>query len=201
MTLNKFTCVFFIIIFISSITQAKDTCTTIQKGILLKSDGSIIETGYDEWGYNYQAHNFNGMYCDAFRDDSWCQPWKYDELVMKWNDAWLSNKDCDGDGQLDRHYGFDSYIGSGAWLTNHQKGFYIDGATGETCKWSYFVKIIAAPADAVLFDGIWFSNSGTAIGPVIWNQFAIIEEIDNDPCAGYHGQLYVSPYNAGFGNL
>ena len=46
----------------------------------------------------------------------------------KWNDAWLSNKDCDGDGLLDRHYGLDSYRGSGAWLTNHQSGEYeVDG--------------------------------------------------------------------------
>jgi hypothetical protein len=185
--------------FCSSITQAKDICTKIQEGILLKSDGSLIETGYDEWGYNYQARIFNGLYCDAFQDESWCQPWKDDELVMKWNDAWLSNKDCDGDGQLDRHYGFDSYIGSGAWLTNHQKGFYIDGGTGETCKWSYFVKIVAAPVDAVLFDDTWYTDTGEEIGLVIWDQFIIIEEIDNDSCAGFHGQRYVSPHNAGFG--
>ncbi len=41
-------------------------CTTIQSGELLASDGSIIETGYDDWGYNYQARIFNGFYCDAY---------------------------------------------------------------------------------------------------------------------------------------
>lgn len=101
----------------------KDKCTTIQSGELLASDETVITTGYDQWGYNYQARLFNGYYCDAYRDDAWCQPYKDVELSMKWNDAWLSNKDCDDDGELDRHYGYPSYIGSGAWLTNHQSGY------------------------------------------------------------------------------
>ncbi|OIO52855.1 MAG: hypothetical protein CO003_00190 [Candidatus Portnoybacteria bacterium CG_4_8_14_3_um_filter_44_15] len=163
-------------------------CTTIQDGTLLTSDGRTIVTGYDEWGYNYQAHIFNGKYCDAYRDASWCQGWADDDLEMKWNDAWLSNKDCDGDNLLDRHYGFDSYIGSGAWLTNHQKGVYLD-ANGKKQRWSYFVKIVAIPAD------------GTEIGPVIWGEFAIIQEVYNDTGTGEHGILYLSPYGAGFGRF
>ena len=49
----------------------------------------------------------------------WAWPYRSIKLVMKWNDAWLSNMDRDDDGMLDRHYGFSSYIGSGAWETNH----------------------------------------------------------------------------------
>ena len=64
-------------------------------------DGKLIVLGYDEWGYNYQAHIFNGYYCDAYHDADWCREWKDDKLTMKWNDAWLSNKD--GDGLLDRN--------------------------------------------------------------------------------------------------
>lgn len=173
-------------------------CTTIQSGELLASDGSVIETGYDMWGYNYQAHMFNGYYCDAYRDAAWCQPWKEDKLAMKWNDAWLSNVDCDGDGLLDRHYGFDSYIGSGAWLTNHMSGEYT-GENGETCKWNYFTKIVAAPADAYVDSGYWYAADGTLIGTVIWGSFATIQEVNNDPCAGLHGASFVSPDHAGFG--
>jgi len=114
-------------------------CTTIQSGNLLDSAGNVITTGFDDWGYNYQAHMFNGGYCDAYRDAAWCQLYKDDHLAMKWNDAWLSNKDCDGDGLLDRHYGFDSYIGSGAWVTNHQSGNYIWDLTGDVHQ--YFLTI------------------------------------------------------------
>jgi hypothetical protein len=174
------------------------TCTTIQQGTLLTSDGNVIETGFDQWGYNYQAHMFNGQYCDAYRNASWCQPYANDDLLMKWNDAWLSNQDCDGDGKLDRHLGFTSYIGSGAWETNHQKGVYLDDK-GKKQRWEYFVKIVAAPADATLSSGTWHAADGSEIGPSIWGEFAIIQEVYNDTGTGDHGVLYVSPYSAGFG--
>jgi hypothetical protein len=174
------------------------TCTTIQDGTLLTSAGDAIMTGYDEWGYNYQAHMFNGTYCSAYRDAAWCQPYKDVRLVMKWNDAWISNKDCDGDGLLDRHYGDTSYVGSGAWETNHQWGTY-ESEGGKMCRWDYFVKIIAAPGDATQVGGIWYAADGTEIGPVIWGSFATIQEISNDSCAGEQGVQYLSPDHAGFG--
>ena len=172
-------------------------CTTIQSGELIDSEGFPIETGYDDWGYNYQAHMFNGYYCDSYRNAPWCQPYADVELIMKWNDAWISNKDCDGDNLLDRHFGFPSYIGSGAWLTNHQKGTYLDN--GVECYWDYFVKIVAAPADASVVEGNWVNADGTVMGPVIWGQFAIIQEVVNDPCAGIEGLQFNSPDHSGLG--
>ncbi len=177
---------------------AKAGCTTIQDGTLLTSDGQPIVLGYDEWGYSYQSRIFHGGYCDAYRDAAWCQPYKDTNLMMKWNDAWLSNKDCDGDGLLDRYYGHDSYIGSEAWLTNHMWGEY-EREEGKICKWNYFVKIVAAPSDATEEDGIWYTADGTEIGEEIWTSFAIIQQVENDPCAGIHGLQYLSPDHAGFG--
>ena len=108
---------------------------------------------------------------------------------MKWNDAWLANTDRDGDGKLDRHYGFASYIGSGAWETNHMWG---DG-------WVDFYKIVAAPADATLIGGYWYAANGTEIGASIWGEFAIIQEIYNDPVGGNY--RYISPFGPGFGEV
>lgn len=105
--------------------EGGNSCLTIPGGQILAGDSSTpITTGYDQWGYNYQAHMFNGGYCDAYRDAAWCQEYKNINLIMKWNDAWLSNKSCDSDPFLDRHYEHESYIGSGAWETNHQSGEY-----------------------------------------------------------------------------
>lgn len=177
---------------------ASEKCTTIQSGTLLASDGSVITTGFDRWGYNYQARMFSGLYCDSYRDADWCKPYADVNLEMKWNDAWLSNQDCNGDKLLDRHYGFESYIGSGAWLTNHQSGEYEQD--GEVCKWNYFVKIVAVPSDATLAAGYWYTVDGTEIGPAIWGEFAIIQEVSNDDCTGDHGRLYVSPDGAGLGH-
>lgn len=140
----------------------------------------------------------------------WCWPYRDVKLSMKWNDAWISNKSCDGDLLLDRHYGYATYIGSGAWLTNHQSGTYEDGT-----RWNYFVKIVAVPADAyreiiiIKYDEegpiygpgpIWYTAGGTEIGPVIWGDFAIIQQVENDPVVGVHGLQYISPNNAGFGS-
>lgn len=183
---------------ISTSVASAGTCTTIQSGELVASDGSVITVGYDDWGYNYQAHLFNGYYCDSYRDAAWCQPYADVQLSMKWNDAWLSNKDCDDDGLLDRHFGYTSYIGSGAWLTNHQSGEYM-GDEGQVCYWDYFTKIIAAPADAYAENGIWYAADGTEIGAVIWGEFATVQQVENDPCAGLEGIQYLSPDHAGFG--
>ena len=208
-----------------TVSAAKPDCsTTLKDGTLEYFAGHYlageIPLGFDIYGYNYQAHMFNGLYANAYLgrygyppyegndeaylaanpdvstdpETAWAWPYRNDKLAMKWNDAWLSNKDCDGDGALDRYYGFDSYIDSGAWLTNHMSGLY-----DEDCKWNYFTKIVAVPVDAVLTDGIWYTADGVEIGPIIWGQFATILEVSNDPCAGEHGVLYNAPAPTGFG--
>lgn len=177
-------------------------CTTIQNGILVNSAGETLAVGYDRWGYNYQASMFNGKYCDSYRDASWCQAYKDVDLQMKWNDAWLSTSDCTGDGLLDRHHGFTSYLGSGAWLTNHQKGTYtyVDSRGKlKVAHWFYFVKIVAAPTGAVLTGGVWYDADGAEIGPEVWGEFAIIESVYNDPVFGATGLEFHSPLNSGLG--
>lgn len=185
-------------------------CAIIQDGTIYTTDpaSQVITPGYDDYGYNYQAHMYNGDYCDNRRSNNDACP-TVDaghvingpgdvDLMMKWNDAWLSNKDCDIDGKLDRHYGSTTYIGSGAWLTNHMSGKVVMD-NGKMRKWTYFVKIVAVPSDATKTAGIWYAASGTEIGPDIWGQFAIIQEVSNDPSNGAHGILYNSPAGPGFG--
>lgn len=166
---------------------------TIQDGVLTDSAGNLLSTGYDKWGYNYQAMIFNGFYENYSRPGTPVTQGDI-KLQMKWNDAWLSNMSRDGDLKLDRHYGYQSYIGSGAWLTNHMQGTNADGTV-----WTYFCKIVAAPADAKKVDNVWYTANGTKIGPVIWGEFAVIQEISNDPATGDHGVLNKSPVGPGLG--
>ncbi|MGD2066175.1 MAG: hypothetical protein PVI43_03275 [Candidatus Bathyarchaeota archaeon] len=207
-----------------ALAKPKDDVTRIKDGTLTYSSGHYLEDqpltlGFDDYGYNYQGHMFKGSYANAYlgrdgyapytgddddylaenpgADSHWTWPYRNDRLMMKWNDAWLSNVDADGDGALDRHYGYDSYIGSGAWLTNHQSGEY--ELNGEIIKWNYFVKIVAVPEDAEETAGIWYTGEGVEIGSVIWGEFAVIMEVINDASDGSHGAQYVSPYSAGFG--
>ena len=201
----------------TTVGAKKKDCTTIQDGVLTYSAGHYLagqplQVGYDIFGYNYQGHVFNGSYFNAYAggagfppyegDDQaylqenptaaahWAWPYRDVQVLMKWNDAWLSNKDCDGDGTLDRHYRFDSYVGSGAWETSHMWGEDEDGA------WSYFVKIVAVPSDAVPMDGVWYAANGTEIGPVIWGEFAIIQEVESG-----QGATYISPAGPGLGKF
>lgn len=210
----------------TGMVTAKNSGTTIQDGILTYSAGHYLAdqplmVGYDPFGYNYQGHIFRESYANAYLgkdglppyegDDAaylakhpeaatkWYWPYRAILVEMKWNDAWLSNKDCDGDGLLDRYYGYTSYIGSGAWLTNHMWGEDV-GVDGKKYRWEDFIKIIAAPADAVQTGGVWYAADGTEIGPSIWGEFAIIQEVYNDPSTGSHGVYYLSPDRHGLGN-
>lgn len=218
------------ILVVGLVIYSSAQCITLKNGIIKYSAGhylagQLIKPGFDDYGYNYQAHLFNGFYANAYLggdglppyegDDTayfarltaeglpdvagkWYWPYRSDVIQMKWNDPWIANTDCDGDGKLDRHFGLDSYIGSEAWETNHQSGTYM--MDGKEYHWTYFVKIIAVPADATKSGGIWYSATGKEIGYDIWGEFAVIEEIYNDAGAGSHGIMYKSPARAGFGN-
>lgn len=142
--------------------------------------------GFDEFGYNYQANIFNGLYCDYDRviGGPYCDV----DLIMKWSDMWL-NEDrvrCAGTPQEG------SSACEGAWLTNHQRGVNPDGS-----HWSYFVKIVyppGGPVDVNPADG-YDDNTG---GEIIWGAYIIIQQVSNDPALDEHGILsLVKP--AGFG--
>lgn len=72
---------------------------------------------------------------------------------------------------------------------------------GTLCSWVYFVKIVAAPAEATIDGLVWIAADGTEIGPVIWGSFAVVQEISNDACAGEHGVRYLSPVGPGLGKF
>ena len=46
---------------------AAQSCATINDGTITDSAGNFIATGYDQYGYNYQAHMFNGTYDSSDR--------------------------------------------------------------------------------------------------------------------------------------
>lgn len=174
--------------------EARRVCVEIAGGAIAYPAGhylagSKVLEGFDPYGYNFQEHLFIGAYANAYLgadgfppydgDDAaylalnpeaeqlWYWPYRRLELRMSWDEAWLSNRDCDGDRRLDRHRGHSSYLASGAELTNH-----IAGGQGEA-RWTHFSRMVAAPGDAVLRDGLWYRPDGTPIGPVIWGGFAV----------------------------
>jgi hypothetical protein len=168
-----------IVLIFTATSYNRNNHKSIEDGMLINGSGEVIVTNFDRWGYNYRTHTFNGFIENA----DCCGPFVENGTIlqMKWNDAWLSNMDFNRDRKLDRHSGYDCYKGSGAWVTNNQRGMCI-GKDGTPCKWEYFVKIVAAPVNATLSDGVWYTAHGERIGPAIWGEFAIIQEVYNDPC-------------------
>jgi hypothetical protein len=176
--LGAITSVFTLVIAASAYGQ----CAKIKDGSISDSAGNVIKVGSDQFGYNYQAHMFNGTYdsSDRILDGKYygtTADYTDDNLIMKWSDEWLSNLDCNSDGKLDRGgaAGANANLSKG-WLTNHVEGDYI-GGDSDSHHYTYFVKIV--------FDG---GAACTASEPTcLWGTFTIIEEIYNDPFGGYHG--------------
>ena len=167
--------------------NAAPACATIQDGTITDSTGNPIQTGYDQFGYNYQAHMFNGTYdgSDRVLDGLyWGDPasvdYADDSLIMKWSDAWLANVDCNGDGKLDRGLvnGVVSGISKG-WLTNQINGDYTNADGVQHYTW--FDKIV------------WVGAGGS-----LWGQYEISQEIVNDPAADMNG-LQFKTGSPGFG--
>jgi hypothetical protein len=167
-----------------AVTPALAQCGKIKDGTITDAVGAPITLGYDAFGYNYQAHMFNGTYDSSDRS----LDGKYygdegdyadDSLIMKWSDDWLSNSDCNNNGKLDRGLNAKTGISTGTsmgWLINQVEGDYI-GTDGDSHHYTYFAKIVYDNGAAC-----------TAGNPsCIWNLYSIIEEVYNDPFGGYHG--------------
>jgi len=212
---------------------AANNCTTVQSGLLLYSAGHFlagtpISPGVNPYGYNYQARSFSGSFFNAYAgtdglppydgDDAiylaanpaaaghWAWPYRGIDLAMKWNEAWLGNQDCDFDGKLDRHFGYASYVGSGAWLTNHDSWTTMVGA--KEFKATDFIKIVAYPADSVIStppglfgEGTVYTPTGKVIGDRLWGEFVVIQYIVNDKGSGARGVLLKSQVAAGLGKF
>ncbi len=140
------------------VAWSKSGCATIQSGLITDSVGNPVKVGYDIYGYNYQAHMFNGTYDSSDRnlDGTYLgltDDWVDDKLMMKWSDPWLANVDCNSDGKLDRGLidGVSDGISKG-WLTNHW--------VGDDDHDTEFVKIV------------W-----TGPGSPLWGQYSIIQEV------------------------
>lgn len=151
---------------VSPVLAAKPAkCATIQDGTITDKNGNTLLVGYDQYGYNYQAHLFDGYAGNYSRPAVLVT--SGDKLVMKWSDAWMANVDCNGDNKLDRGLvdGVVSGISKG-WETNHYVGSYID-ADGNAQKYTDFIKIV------------WVGPGGD-----LWGQYKVIQEVYNDTGSG-----------------
>ena len=179
-----------------TVSPALAQCAKIKDGTIFDKNGNLITLGYDQYGYNYQAHMFNGLYENYSRP---IPPVTSSDvnLIMKWSDEWLSNLDCNGDHKLDRGLNAKTGISTGTsmgWLTNHMEGD-CPTADGGSIHVTYFVKIV--------YDG--GTACGVGLPSCIWSVYTVIEEVGEDPtngvCLGNRGlnrNSLVNPAGLGF---
>jgi hypothetical protein len=163
-----------------ALAQEEPLCAQISEGEIVGADGLPLSSGPNAQGYDYELHKFEGPYCDTMGNTAACAPYANVRLTMLWNDAWLSNQDCDGDELLDRHFGYASYRGSGAELTNIMTAPF--ERDGEACEWHYVTWFAAAPLDATLVNGVWMNADGTRLGAAIWTHFATVNTLYQEVC-------------------
>lgn len=170
--------------FVLSANPALALCNKIQNGGIVDTKGNAVTVGYDKYGYNYQAHIFNGLY-ENYTRPAVVATEGTENLVMKWSDDWLSNLDCDGDGKLDRGLDPKTGVSTGAslgWVTNHFEGDYT-GSDNELHHYEYFCKIAyVGPAPS--------AGPDPFAGSRIWGVYAILEENQNDQFGELGGRLH-----------
>jgi len=169
----------------NEVSWAHNNCTKIQDGTIVDVNNNIISVGYDAWGYNYQAHMFNGLYDNYARPDEPLtegNTW----LMMKWSDEWLANTDCNNDGKLDRGYSCNSTNPTssacqGAWLTNHQWGSYLGNwnLTGDwVLEFDYLGRLYIH--DMKVVDNTFTGTGGFPSGGPYSITWTVIGTIDGD---------------------
>lgn len=159
--------------------MAQGPCVKIQSGSLTDKNSSTLTVGYDKYGYNYQAHIFNGLY-ENYSRPAVVVTEGTENLVMKWSDDWLANVSCDGDAKLDRGLNPKTGVSTGTstgWVTNHFEGDYL-GSDDDLHHYTYFVKIA--------YDAGYACGIGEAC---IWGLYTVIEEIQSDPFGEYGGRI------------
>jgi hypothetical protein len=198
---------FLLAVFVASlcyVPSALAQCVSIKSGTLKDSLGNTLALGFDQFGYNYQAHIFRGTFdsSDRVLDGKYQgQTVEYadDRLIMKWSDDWLSNVDCNNDGKLDRGGPGGAGISMG-WLTNQVVGDYIDPVDLTEQQYENFTKIVYMNPSRFNKDlTSWYDNeTGELVGQILWTNYCVIQDVYNDSGTHQHGVTWKSP-NPGFG--
>jgi hypothetical protein len=147
---------------------------------LLASVGTVMaKSGFDEFGYNYQARIFVGKADGVDRaldgkvngDPTYANDW----LVMKWSKAWDDARFHGAPWTPD------------AWLDNEWNGA-VPGGSGEV--WHYKIKWVGTCEDYTPFpDG----------GYCIWGQFEVLMDQGIDPNIGPGHSWFAHAIPTGYG--
>ena len=175
---------------------------------------SVMGKGFNAYGFNWNAHHFNGNMLNVFFSDTMFQemffygwdPYTGDDaeflakypvaeylpfwgfrhfnLVMHWNEACISR-----DGIYP-----ETWFDSNAWITFHYSGE-LNGS-----RWSQFQKYVAARSTDYKQDGKWYNENDEEIGLMNdWGDLILIQVTNTGELPEIFYDSYVNPYSSGIG--
>lgn len=177
-----------------------ETLTPVQETMLKNTNLKEKITGFDQYGYNWNAHLFKGNFYNAIVGDNLYAftPWSHgtpytgnDEeitfpepdapLIELWQMAWYLRdvhllmrwNDALISGEGVYPPSLDDWIGSDAWIT-----FQFSGIDENGKNWSQYQKMVAANQDDELIDGIWYDKDHEEIGIFNdWTQLILVQVV------------------------
>ena len=186
----------------------------IQETELAAKNSKNMDTGFNEYGFNWNAHHFKGILLNVFfsdpmfegapfygwdpymgDDDAFLKKypdaiylpfWGYRHinLVMHWNEALISR---------DAVYA-DTWINSNAWITFHYSG----GEKGSS--WSQFQKMVAVRNTDYFIDGKWYNMNDEEIGIASgYTDLVLISVVNTGEIPIMFYDEYHNPISSGLG--
>lgn len=176
-------------------------------------------TGVDEWGFNWQAGQFDSYLINAILGDRmfmgmphYKQAVYHGEGIEFWNDLLeqypyimyfmpASLLDCRvimhwNEGLISKQGVYpDTWLDANAWISFK----FIMNHEGE--KWSHFRKFVSVRSTDVLDNGIWYSKDGDEIGPYSydWGTLVEIQTVSHGDVPEFFYEDMKSPYGPGYG--
>lgn len=219
---NKLLISGFIISFIFLFSCNNDPIDEILDPAALKTTVKTNEklTGFDEWGFNWRAHQFNGYTINMMLGDHFFEGWPhYKQFVYhgEGEEFWemiVSNYDYFPflmpvellDSKLNMHWNNDLITKDGVypatWVdTNAWIDFKYSGKDGNKT-WSHFRKLVASKSTDVLTDGIWYNQHGQEIGVESWYfpELIVIQVVNTGDIPPFFYDEYKTPWGPGYGN-
>lgn len=201
------------------LTSCQETAMdeTLDSTNLKKS--TVKVTGFDEWGFNWNAQQFNGYLINMILGDSFFEGWPHykqhvyngegpefwDMLVTSY-DYWMYMMPGELlDTKLNAHWNNGliskdgvypaSWVDSNGWIVFKYSGV----ADGQY--WSHMRKLVSSRSTDMLIDGIWYNAEGDEIGfeSMYWPELIVIQTVNEGDIPPFFYDEYNSPWGSGYG--
>ncbi|RKD91872.1 hypothetical protein [Mangrovibacterium diazotrophicum] len=218
--MKKLTCVFGIflaLVLVLSACQETALDENVTQEELKKANVKL--TGFDDWGFNWNAQQFNGYLINMMLGDSYFEGWPhYKQHVYNgegsefWNmlvanyDYWIYMMPPELlDTRLNAHWNSglirkdgvypETWVNSNGWIVFKYSGE-VDGQY-----WSHMRKLVSSRSSDTLSGGIWYNSEGKEIGfeSMYWPELIVIQVVNEGEIPPFFYDEYNSPWGPGYG--